>query len=89
MTHYRVSPEALSTVLSDGAVLLNLQTKRYYSLNETGTRVWQLLGEGAVPSAIAATLAREYEVDEADAQRTTEELLAELVRERLIVPEQS
>ena len=82
---YRVSPEALSTVLRDGAVVLNLETKRYYSLNETGTRVWQLLGENAAPTEIVAVLSREYEVDEAEAQRTTDALLDELVHERLLV----
>ena len=41
---YRAIAEALVATLSDGAVLLNLQTKRYFSLNETGY-TWPVRGE--------------------------------------------
>ena len=60
---YRAIPEALVATLSDGAVLLNLQTKRYFSLNETGTRIWEQVQEGADAESIEGTMIREYEVD--------------------------
>ncbi|HEU4642350.1 MAG TPA: PqqD family protein [Gemmatimonadaceae bacterium] len=84
MTRYRVSPNALAASLSDGVVLLNLQTNRYFSLNETGTRVWNLLSCATPRSEIVATLAREYAVSEEEAGRTVLALLDELAGEQLI-----
>jgi coenzyme PQQ synthesis protein D (PqqD) len=59
---YRAAPDALAATLSDGAVLLNLRTKRYYSLNETGTRIWQLLLQGRTEEEIVQALTTEYDV---------------------------
>lgn len=48
--------------LDGEAVLLELQTGRYYGLNETGTRMWLLLLEhGRLEPAFQALL-EEYEV---------------------------
>ena len=42
---YRKNPSLACTELDDGAVLLNLDTKYYYNLNETGLRIWQIMEE--------------------------------------------
>lgn len=83
---YRAIPEALVATLSDGAVLLNLQTKRYFSLNETGTRIWELVQQTAEEEAIVQTLLGEYEVDEAMARTEVRRILDELIEAQLIVP---
>jgi hypothetical protein len=36
---YVISPDTACAVVEDGAVLLHMRTKRYYSLNETGARL--------------------------------------------------
>ena len=77
----------LVATLSDGAVLLNLQTKRYFSLNETGTRIWEQVQEGADAESIVGTMIREYEVDEATARREVRRILDELMEAQLIVEE--
>ena len=41
--NYLVSPHAASATVDGGAVLLHMETKRYYSLNETGALIWRLL----------------------------------------------
>jgi Coenzyme PQQ synthesis protein D (PqqD) len=82
---YRAIPEALVATLSDGAVLLNLQTKRYFSLNETGTRIWELVQQAAEEESIVATMIREYEVDEATASTEVRRILDELIEAQLIV----
>lgn len=86
MTRYRVSADALVASLSDGVVLLNLRTKRYFSLNGTGARVWSLLVSDTPREEIVAALVREYEVQEPEARRTVLALLDELAAERLIEP---
>ena len=82
---YRAIPEALVATLSDGAVLLNLQTKRYFSLNETGTRIWELVQQTAEEESIVATMVREYLVDEATASTEVRRILDELIEAQLIV----
>ncbi len=86
MTRYRTVPDALSASLSDGAVLLHLYTKRYFSLNETGSRIWSLLEQQATEDEIVDALVREYDVEKPDAARAVNQLLGDLVAERLIEP---
>lgn len=83
---YRSIPEALVATLADGAVLLNLQTKRYFSLNETGTRIWEMVQQTAGEDAIVEALLEEYEVDEATARSEVRRILDELIDAQLIVP---
>ena len=86
MMRYRAITEALVATLSDGAVLLNLQTKRYFSLNETGTRIWEMVQQTADEEAIVATLLREYDVNESMARSEVRRILDELIEAQLIVP---
>jgi hypothetical protein len=83
---YRAIDEALVATLSDGAVLLNLQTKRYFSLNETGTRIWEMVQQSADENAIVSTLLGEYEVEESMARSEVRRILDELIEAQLIVP---
>ena len=83
---YKAIAEALVATLSDGAVLLNLQTKRYYSLNETGTRIWEMVQQTADEETIVATLLREYNVEEPMARAEVRRILDELIEAQLIVP---
>ncbi len=57
------------------AALLNLRTKRYYSLNETAARVWELLAEGRDHAAVAATLVAEFQVELDQAESCVSDLL--------------
>jgi hypothetical protein len=83
---YKAIAEALVATLSDGAVLLNLQTKRYFSLNETGTRIWEMVQQTADEETIVTTLLSEYEVDEPMARAEVRRILDELIEAQLIVP---
>ena len=83
---YKAIPEALVATLSDGAVLLNLQTKRYFSLNETGTRIWEMVQQAVDEDGIVVELLREYEVEEPMARAEVRRILDELIEAQLIVP---
>jgi hypothetical protein len=83
---YRAIAEALVATLSDGAVLLNLQTKRYFSLNETGTRIWEMVQQTADEETIIATMLNEYDVEEPMARSEVRRILDELIEAQLIVP---
>jgi hypothetical protein len=79
------SPQAIYTQLSeDEGVLLHMDTKRYYTLNETGSVIWNHLGKGFSLSEIAEKLQQEYEVEIQQAQNSVVRLAQELQQEKLV-----
>ena len=84
MTRYAISADAACAVVEDGAVLLHMRTKRYYSLNETGAAIWQLLEEEVTVNEIGARLVDRYDVDRRAADDAVASLLAALTAETLI-----
>ena len=84
---YRASERALLTELGDGTgVLLDLDSKFYFTLNATAIFAWKLLAAGAERSCeqLAAELAQEFEVDAAQARADLDAVLELLRRERLV-----
>ncbi len=80
--------QVLFTELEDGtAVLLDLDTKFYYTLNPTGTLVWKALSEQPAPSlgALARRISTAFRVDPATAERDILALLDELRADGLIL----
>jgi hypothetical protein len=86
---YTISPDAAFAAVEDGAVVLHMGTKRYYSLNETGTFVWRRLEDGLADADIAARMVVEYDVGTDQAEVAVADLLGELVKESLISVAQS
>ena len=84
MNRYVVSGDAACAVVEDGAVVLNMRTKRYYSLNETGAAIWRLLEDDVPVPEIVAQLIQRYEVEPAAADRAVAALLADLTSEALV-----
>jgi hypothetical protein len=85
---YRKNPSVACTELDDGAVLLNLDTKYYFNLNETGLRIWQIMEDSLNSIEIAEKLAGEYDVDLENAKASVLRLLGELEKEELIIYQQ-
>jgi hypothetical protein len=72
-TRISIPNDVLFQNLDGEAVLLNLQSGKYFGLDPVGTRVWNLLVEyGTLPTTYQ-TLLEEYEVD---AERLQSDLLA-------------
>ena len=84
MTGYFVSPHAACATVDGGAVLLHMQTKRYYSLNETGAMIWRLLQRRVERPEILQQLVDTYQVGIADAERALLRLLDDLRAESLV-----
>lgn len=82
---YKKNPSVLCTELDDGAILLDLDTKYYYTLNSTGLRIWQIMDELKDPLEIALRLVIEYEINKEKAMATVIRLMEELEQEKLIL----
>ena len=78
-------PEVLYTELDDGeAVLFYMPTSLYFSLNPTGTRIWQLMGKGLTVGEIGQKLVAEYDVAPEAAQQSVLKLAQELIAANLL-----
>ncbi len=78
-------PDVVFTELENKeAVLLNLGTKMYYSLNETGLRIWQMLGSGITLGEISERLQGEFDVTPEKAKESVINLVSELITEKLV-----
>lgn len=84
--YYQKNPSVVCTELDDGGILLDLDTKYYYTLNQTGLWIWQLMEELKSSSEIAKILTVEYEVDEHRAMASVVRIMEELEKEKLILP---
>lgn len=79
-----VPPHVLVRFLEGESVLLNIETERYFGLDDTGTRMWQLLT--SLPSIDAAyrQLLAEYEVEPGLLRLNLEDLVRRLADNGLI-----
>jgi hypothetical protein len=79
-----VPSHVLIRFLDKEAVLLNIETERYFGLDETGARMWQLVT--AAPSVETAyqQLLDEYDVQAEPLRRDLIELLTRLVENGLL-----
>ncbi len=80
-------PSVVCKPVSEGAVLLHTESEVYYSLNEVGRQIWDLLPPACRDTAeLAAELQRKYpEVELADLRKDIAELLQSLSDEGLVV----
>ena len=82
----RTHPAVVFTPLDEGeGILLHLDTKRYYTLNESGRRIWELAAAGRDTAEIADALVAEYTLEVEAARAHIDALLGELVTEALIL----
>jgi hypothetical protein len=66
------------------SVLVDLQTKRYYQLNETATLIWRGLAAGSTKADVVGSLTSVYDVTSEDAEKSVEQVLQELKAHRLL-----
>jgi Coenzyme PQQ synthesis protein D (PqqD) len=79
-----VSPHVLVRFLDKESVLLNLETERYFGLDETGTRMWQLVTTAPNIDAAYQELRNEFDVESELLRLHLTELLGRLVDNGLL-----
>ena len=65
-------------------ILVDLNTKKYYQLNETAMLIWKSLDKRLAAPQIAAEIVANYDISPEDALRNVEKLLKELDAYKLI-----
>ena len=81
----RPHPQVVATAVDDDEMaLLHLETKAYFSLNATGAAVWNGLKDGLTIEQIADRLQAVFDVDASTATQSVEELLEQLLEQKLL-----
>jgi len=65
-------------------VLLNLETKRFYTLNPTGAFIYLRHEKGASRNEITRALTEDYEVEKEEAEKSVSDFFEELKKIGLI-----
>ena len=61
----------------DEGILVDLNRKKYYQLNETATLIWKALTQGLAAEEIADQFVAAYEISPADAVQNVETTLSQ------------
>ncbi|OLP15692.1 hypothetical protein BST81_25010 [Leptolyngbya sp. 'hensonii'] len=80
----RVPPDVLVRELDGESVILNLNTERYFGLNEMGTRMWSALTQSTSIQAAYETLLTEYDVDADLLRQDLQHLVEQLIEHGLV-----
>jgi len=79
-----VLPHVLVRFLDKESVLLNLETERYFGLDETGTRMWQVVTSAPNIDTAYQELQNEFDVESELLRLHLAELLGRLVDNGLL-----
>ena len=79
-----VPPHVLIRHLDGESVLLNLESERYFGLDATGTRMWELVTTESSTAVAFEKLLNEFEVEPEALRKHLTELLSRLVENGLL-----
>jgi len=78
------APDQVSADLAGEAVVLSLQTGKYYGLAHVAARIWELLKTPARVAAIRDTIVQQFEVEPERCERDLLRFLQQLADQGLI-----
>jgi PqqD family protein of HPr-rel-A system len=81
---YVAAPHVVHVAQGDRAVLLDHRRGEYFSLNATGTRIWESVREGLAVSAIVDRLAEEFDAPRDVLEADARALLAQMEARGLV-----
>ncbi len=70
-------------------MLLHLESNRFFELNRTAARLWELLASGCNRAQLEQQMLQEFEVDPTQLAREIDGLLATLSAQELISPHEN
>jgi hypothetical protein len=87
MKRISIAPDVLAREVGGETVILDLKTERYLSLDEIGTRMWNLLLESGSVDSVYKTLSEEFDVDASRLETDLRELIDKLIQHGLVTVE--
>jgi hypothetical protein len=84
---FRVPEDVRATHGPDGATLLDVRRGKMFRLNFVGSRIFELVKQGAIEADIAEVLSREFGIERVVAEADLHGFLQTLERLRLLAPE--
>lgn len=79
------SPDILASDMDGETVMLAISSGRYYSLDPVGSAVWEALEEPRTWADLVAHLVDHFEVGEERCRAETEDFLAEMLAEGILL----
>jgi len=83
-TYVKRNDEVFANEIDGEAVMMNIQTGKYYGLDEIGSRIWELMEHKIQVKEIIGQLQKEYDVSEQQCKTDVLNLLNELKSNQLI-----
>jgi hypothetical protein len=84
--HYQPDRDVIYQKLGDDILLLHLRTNRFYELNNTAARVWELISTGSDLEHTVVQLASEFNAETAVLMPAVEAVITSMTRENLLKP---
>ncbi|MGH7442476.1 MAG: PqqD family protein [bacterium] len=81
---YKHAERAAWRQVDKEAVILDLESSEYYSLNEVGVLIWEKLGAGAEMDDIVESVCEDFDVDTAKAKKDVAALVGDLTKKKLL-----
>jgi len=76
--------DVLDTEIDDQTVMMDIEQGRYFGLNETGSRIWDLLAEPTVIGDLSDQLAAQFGVPREQCQQQVIDFLGRMMSRGLI-----
>jgi hypothetical protein len=83
----RVTPnvaEVAAKVIDGEAIIMNLSTGLYYSMDNVGATIWELAARGYSVADVADVIVDRYSIDRQRAADDVQRLVGELLEEKLV-----
>ncbi len=77
-------PEPLAAPMADGLVLLQVESDRYFNLNDLGREIWQAIQTPVSVTELVTQITSTHEVDPDQAEADVLALLQDMARAQLI-----
>lgn len=84
----RPNPNVISRRLGDEIVLFHLDSDRFYELNGTAARFWELLSEGEDSAQVYEAMLKEFNVSRHQLAAEADALIASLRQENLVTSDE-
>ncbi len=80
----RFSKDVVFRDLDDEMIIMDMNTGKYFGLNETGAKIWALLDKYQKPKKVIDELLTEYNLSEDECEREVKQFLQAILNKGLI-----